>query len=64
MRRPVDRVVERLAGSAGSHQRGSRISSSLEPAALDERREVAADRLDLGQLGHGEFETSRATGGE
>ena len=40
------------SGGAGSHQRGSSTSIALEPPALDGGRELAADRLDLGQLGH------------
>ena len=40
------------AGASGRDQRGSRISTCAQPPALDERGELAADRLDLGQLGH------------
>ena len=47
------------AGASGSDQRASWISSALERAALDVRRQVAADRLDLGQLGHGGSEARR-----
>ena len=46
-RRAARRGSQRLGTSAG------RAISSARAAPLDDRRELAADRLDLGQLGHG-----------
>ena len=40
------------AGASGRDQRGSRISTLEQAPALHERRQLAPDRLDLGQLGH------------
>ena len=37
---------------SGRVQRGSRISSSHDRPALEVRRQLAADRLDFGELGH------------
>ena len=39
-------------GAAGAHQSGSSTCASHDRAARHARRELAADRLDLGKLGH------------
>ena len=51
-RRPRDRVGDLARAARASHQRGSSTSISSSTAPLDDRRELAANRLDLGQLGH------------
>ena len=50
---PALHGVDELVGrAAAAHQRGSRISRRCSDAPLDVGGELAADRLDLGKLGH------------
>jgi len=51
MRRPSTAAAS-SSGGAGSHSARSSTLEALDHAALDVRREVAPDRLYLGQLGH------------
>ena len=51
------------AGASGEHQRASWIASRSSRPALDVGRQVAADRLDLGQLGHRGVEARRTASG-
>ena len=49
---PAQLVGDGSADREGGSSAESRISTSMERAALEMRRELAADRLDFGQLGH------------
>ena len=57
---PADERAEHLVGLA--RRRPARVAHAIdhEHPSLQPRRELAADRLDLGQLGHGEEASERA----